>query len=684
MRGQRARGYRVFVAGVAGGLLLGCACESPPEGAAPPEAPANASPTPGDEAAAARQTESAEKALAREAKIKIAPVSDANTGGMIALGLIEKKRAAFIADEDDASIRTVDLATRAEIGKTALPGRPGQILLGPDGRLYVALRDNAAVAALEVSVASAEPSATSVAFIEIARLPAPTEPVGLAVTPDKKTLLVTSGWGRALTAFTFAAGERRFSVDLPREPRAVLVSNDGARAFVSHTVGSTVSVVDLTGEASLSTPVSLAGTDFSFSHGGGCMPSISTSHARAAVQGFALARVGAQVLAPHALVSHEIGHAIAGGYGGGGREAFLAEEPAVAQFDEAAPRATLRAREEVWSAAAARTRSAFASAAPDKAPCLLPRAAATNPERSSMLVACLGIDAVVEIRAEATGLREAEIARWKVPSGPIGIAVDGKAQQAWVWSQFSRSLSVIALGDKKAASLALARVSGAVLSAETALKSDALLGEEMELGRQLFHAVGDRRISADGRVCASCHPDGRDDGLVWSSPNGQRQTPMLAGRLEASGPFGWEGDTKTVGDHLTHTFQRLAGRGLAGKELDALVRYAVAMPAPPRSEPKLDAVASRGRELFESQEVGCAVCHTQGGVGTDGSRHDVGSGAPLDTPTLRFIAGTAPYFHDGRYATLGDLLRATQGKMGWASGMTDADFDAIEAYLKTL
>ena len=43
--------------------------------------------------------------------------------------------------------------------------------------------------------------------------------------------------------------------------------------------------------------------------------------------------------------------------------------------------------------------------------------------------------------------------------------------------------------------------------------------------------MGDRRISADGRVCASCHPDGREDGVAWVTPEGPRQTPMLAGRL---------------------------------------------------------------------------------------------------------------------------------------------------------
>ena len=43
------------------------------------------------------------------------------------------------------------------------------------------------------------------------------------------------------------------------------------------------------------------------------------------------------------------------------------------------------------------------------------------------------------------------------------------------------------------------------------------------LGRSLFHAVGTRQIAFDGRACASCHPDGRDDGLTWATQEGPRR-----------------------------------------------------------------------------------------------------------------------------------------------------------------
>ena len=109
------------------------------------------------------------------------------------------------------------------------------------------------------------------------------------------------------------------------------------------------------------------------------------------------------------------------------------------------------------------------------------------------------------------------------------------------------------------------------------------------------------------------------------------------------------------------------------------------MGTPSRSAEAPDpAKVARGKELFHTETVGCAVCHTQGGVGSDGSRHDVGTGVPVETPSLRFVARTGPYLHDGRYETLSQLLRETRGKMGWAADMPPEDLSALEAYLLTL
>src|SRR5262249_48092229 len=116
-------------------------------------------------------------------------------------------------------------------------------------------------------------------------------------------------------------------------------------------------------------------------------------------------------------------------------------------------------------------------------------------------------------------------------------------------------------------------------------------------------------------------------------------------------------------------------------DLDALIAYLGAMRAPTRvgaaEDPTRTDLARRGKALFMSPQQGCATCHADGG--TDGTAHDVKSGNVIeaslkfDTPSLRYSGGTAPYFHDGRYATLEELLRASDGKMGHTAGLSPED-----------
>ena len=80
----------------------------------------------------------------------------------------------------------------------------------------------------------------------------------------------------------------------------------------------------------------------------------------------------------------------------------------------------------------------------------------------------------------------------------------------------------------------------------------------------------------------------------------------------------------------------------------------------------------------------CSSCHAGEGVWTDGIRRDVGTGGAFDTPSLRLLGDTAPYMNDGRYATLREVLVASDGKMGFTRHLDDADISALIAYLMTL
>jgi cytochrome c peroxidase len=81
----------------------------------------------------------------------------------------------------------------------------------------------------------------------------------------------------------------------------------------------------------------------------------------------------------------------------------------------------------------------------------------------------------------------------------------------------------------------------------------------------------------------------------------------------------------------------------------------------------LDGQAKRGMALFFSPRAGCAGCHSgfnfsgnwrdaQGSTGRASFANNGTSAGLMRVPTLRNVALTAPYMHDGRFATLAAVL----------------------------
>jgi cytochrome c peroxidase len=164
---------------------------------------------------------------------------------------------------------------------------------------------------------------------------------------------------------------------------------------------------------------------------------------------------------------------------------------------------------------------------------------------------------------------------------------------------------------------------------------------------------------------------------------------MLLGRLEDTAPYGWNGAGKDLTAHVAETQKRLSGTGITAAERQALIVYVSSLRAP-EPTPRRDTAVEQGEELFHSQGTGCASCHLGDDALTDRLKHDVksrGRGDPeraFDTPSLRFVGRSAPYFHDGRYATLGDVLRGAEGTMGHTAHLSPFDLAALEAYLASL
>ena len=105
--------------------------------------------------------------------------------------------------------------------------------------------------------------------------------------------------------------------------------------------------------------------------------------------------------------------------------------------------------------------------------------------------------------------------------------------------------------------------------------------------------------------------------------------------------------------------------------IDEYLKSLTPVPRPHLIDSQLKPAAQRGKRLFESEQVGCRACHPAP-LYTDLKVHPVGTRSPadhvdaFDTPTLFEVWRTAPYLHDGRYATIGELIVA--GRHGQGDG----------------
>jgi DNA-binding beta-propeller fold protein YncE/mono/diheme cytochrome c family protein len=614
----------------------------------------------------------------------LAPLTDAGVSSAVALARWNGRVVALVADEDDRSLHAIDVERRSELGETPLAGVPSQILVASDGRVLVALRD-----ASRVQVLAPARGAGPWALAARCAVATPVDPVSIAEAPDHGSFAVSSAWGHALTVLRASDLAVQRSIDLPREPRGVVFASDGTRVFVAHAVGAGMSIADVTTGAIRS--VDARGPAEARPLRSDKGPA-EKAFRRSSGQGFALAKVGPVVVEPRVLVDPGGPEALVTYYGGDGpteiADALVVDERSERPFASALPMSGRRL------APLATVDGAGAGAA--DAGCLLPRGVAARPDEGTVLVTCLGSDTLVEYVVDTpnAGRRAVPRRRWSVGSGPMGVAYDPSGQ-AVVWSQFDRAVTFVpmptgSLEDRVARGPG--QVSRLMLGRSARLEVEGEDAGDVQLGRKLYHAAGNRALTSDGRACESCHPEGRDDGLTWQTPEGPRRTAMLAGRLDGTAPYGWNGQSKDLPSHIRETIAHLGGSGLADRELAAIVAYCRTMKSPPPEHESLEALTARGKAVFESPQAACTQCHTsaRGAPFTDGARHDVQSRTPsdtqalFDTPSLRSVGGRAPYFHDGRYATLGELLDGVDGTMGHTAQLSPDDRAALQAYLRSL
>ena len=225
-----------------------------------------------------------------------------------------------------------------------------------------------------------------------------------------------------------------------------------------------------------------------------------------------------------------------------------------------------------------------------------------------------------------------------------------------------------------------------------------LTAEKIEAGRRLFF---DPRLSLDGSIsCATCHDPHRAFSSRRAIPSGvfgragRRNAPAIVNRVYGRAFF-WDGRATSLEEQVLKpiedpaemgsTVEAAAARvGLTHEELArslaSYVRSILAGNSPfdrfvAGDQRALSADEQAGLRLFRGK-ANCTACHAgptlsdeqvhnTGVAWGDGRFNDDGRGGvtgndadrgAFKTPTLREVARTAPYMHDGSLSTLEDVI----------------------------
>ena len=217
---------------------------------------------------------------------------------------------------------------------------------------------------------------------------------------------------------------------------------------------------------------------------------------------------------------------------------------------------------------------------------------------------------------------------------------------------------------------------------------------QFNLGDMLFSspAIFGGVARAAGISCNTCHQQGAGNARLFvpglsgrpgtfdvsgalfnpKTDNGvfDPVTPPSLRGVRHLAPYGHDGRFASLRDFVRNVIvNEFAGAEPSPQVLDALITYVkeiAFLPNPKlaasgRLSGKASDAARRGQMLFvkpfrRDASMSCASCHRPDGAFVDHVAHNVGSGGWFKTPTLLNANFNAPYFHDGRFDSYGQVV----------------------------
>lgn len=618
------------------------------------------------------------------------------------IALTSDDRALWVVNPDADSVSVIDPATRALVAEIALGAAPPALdattqryepsikpralaILPGDKKIYVA-----AQTANQVLVVDA------VARRVVGSIAVAPDPTAVVAAPDGSAVYVVSHEAAKVAKIDPRSDKVVATIDVGEHPWGASVSADGASLYVSQfLLHPGVTVID-TARFTVRNTVELAEQPPDAGNG-----KLAPNGVARGVYAAVPRPVGGDVWLPHLLL------------------AVHTPEPDLDFQSTVFPTvSTLRP-----DGSAEGKRLLFAPLGIDVAGAAFndvvsgPRAIAFTPDGKLALMANSGSEDVMVFDG-ASG-DERFLARPLPLAFPEGIVVDHAGTRAYVEGRNTHNVVVLDLNPSDP--IDLVTVDGDPI--ERLAGADPMPAG-LRLGQRLFYSANSTAFPVTQNFwmsCSTCHLEGQTDAVTWLFFVGPRDTPSNAGGPINTGFLLRQALRKSVAEYDTTINIEQGGffhrqSGVQQPLLDALAAFvndAIPFPQNPYRAPdgSMSAQQLHGKDLFLAN---CRSCHsgeylTDSGSGNptldlngpimlhDIGTCDVGGAFPdqpapdevvgkmhtacdFDTPTLRGIFATAPYFHDGSAATLRDAV----DRLPAAASLSSEDRDALVEYLKLL
>ena len=539
----------------------------------------------------------------------------------------------YVVEETARQVATFDVASKKVVKTLSVSFDPTGAALSPDGKtLYVTggVADGA-VAVVDVQTGK-----------ETARLAVGHTPMSPVVSPDGKTLYVCNRFNGDVTVIELASGKQTARIKVKREPFAAALTPDGKRLFVANHlptgaadgdyIAAEVSVID-TAAGKVETNLTL--------------PNGSTG-----LRGICVSPDGKNAYVTHILARYHMPTTQL--------ERGWMNTNALSVIDAAKPamintvlldNVDLGAANPWGVACSADGKWICATQAGTHEVSVIDRAALH--EKLTKVAAGEKVSVVSHTPDDVpndlsflVGMRR----RLKLAgNGPRGLAVVGA--QVFAVEYFSDSLGVVDTtpdARHRPTSLAL----GPKVPLTTVRKGE-MFFNDASLCFQHWQS------------CASCHPDGRADGLNWDLLNDgmgnpkQTKSLLLSHKTPPVMMTGIRADAETAVRSGIKFIQFAVRPEEDAVAIDEYCKSMKPVPSPYLVDGKLSEAAERGRKVYK--KAGCASCHP-GRLYTDLKMYDVGTakgldeGNQFDTPTIIENWRTGPFLYDGRAATMEEVI----------------------------